>query len=754
MIYLSWLDDLDFGLLRNGLFKLETAKFKMFPLVVNVHIILRLALQMESTGSLKTKIMALFMIMLAATLAFSFILPRAEAVGVAITSVSPVTKIGKVGDDVRIMGTINSTGGRYRIFFRNQIVVDQNASGNNVNATFKVPQTPKGNHTIILQDVDKNINATSSFIVNTVYHVKVDKSSLVAPTQWQQGQSVTLWVNITGGEANKANAANVTVKVPSPANETYWSILRFNTSDVGYGARMVTYPNASFSGTLGSHTNYTGAYTVAYNTTGVTDSFFIGLTNASDYHRYQFVDIKAIGYKSNESVNIKITDGNLTHSENKTALPDGVVNANWTIPSNAAVDTYKVNITSIAPSNQTKTKKIPPDVQTFKVPGFSVNVTTRNLASEPVPYVTLNVRDERNMSIARITGGADGIVLLMLETGNYTCEAIFKTVPVGKRSLNVTDVALFDLTCNLTNLRISVVTFKDGVAISVPEVRMYITPENRELFTGINGTTVVHSLLPNRNYTVNAYRYNVQFNVTTIPGLLVGGNLVTWFNTTITCPLLTLRVDAKDASGAQISGAKVEVRELMGGLSYEGNTDAEGTVSFNCTLGKYTVIAYDADGIELNKTSVNLLNITSQLNNVSVSCQLYGLTVSVKVVDYFGQPVSNVNVTLQREGSASRSALTPSNGTTRFAPVTGGTLQAIIYLSGQTEPHLATTFTAVKSTTIEVKLDRYMLLAGSFIEVDHLATALVVLATVLLILSVEIYRRRRLKSQKPESESE
>ena len=692
------------------------------------------------------------MIALAITLAFSFVLPRVEAVGVAITSVSPVTKIGKVGDDVRIMGTINNTGGRYRIFFRNQIVVDQNASGNNVNATFKVPQAPKGNHTMILQDVDKNINATSSFIVNTVYHVKVDKSSLVAPKQWQQGQSVTIWVNITGGEANKANAANVTVKVPSPANETFWSLLRFNTSDVGYGARMATYPNASFSGTWGSHTNYTGAYTIAYNTTGVTDSFFIGLTNASDYHRYQFVDIRAIGYKSNESLNIKITDGNLTYSENKTALPDGVVNANWTIPSNAAIDTYKVNITSIATSN--RTKKATPDVQGFKVPGFSVNVTTRNLALEPVPYVTLNVRDERNMSIARITGGVDGIVLLMLETGNYTCEAIFKSVTVGKRSLSITDIALFDLTCNLTNLRISVVTFKDGVAISVPEVRMYITPENRELFSGVNGTSVVHSLLPNRNYTVNAYRYNVQFNVTTIPGLLVGGNLVTWFNTTITCPLLTLRVDAKDASGTQISGAKVKVRELMGGLSYEGNTDAEGAISFNCTLGKYSVTAYDADGIELNETSVNLLNITNQLNNVSVSCQLYGLAISVKVVDYLGQPVTNVNVTLHREGFASRSALTQSTGTTRFAPVTGGTLQAVIYLPDQTEPHLATTFMAIKSTTIEVKLDRYVLLAGYFVKVDHLAIALVVLATVLLILSVEIYRRRRLKSQKPDSESE
>lgn len=692
----------------------------------------------------KTKIVSFLMIMLALAFSSSLFMPQVRAVGVAITNVSPASHSGKVGDAVHIAGTINSTGGSYRVFYKSQMVASGNATGNSVNATFTVPQLPKGNNTLILQDVSKNINATSWFAIVTAYYVSVNKTPVPAPKQWQEGDSVAIWMNVTGGDADRIYSANVTVKTPTPTNETYWAIAKFNTTATGYGASRVTYPNASlFSGR--PHTNYTGTYDIAFNKTQATNSFFIGLTNSSQYHRSQFVDIKAVGYKPNENVTAKITlGGNVTYLENKTADLTGTVRANWTIPITSYVGSYTVNVTSRSPSPTRKTR---PDIQAFKVPGFSVNVTTQNLAGEPVPRVTLNVT-ERGKTAAVVTGDSSGVVPLMLEIGNYTCRATFKYETVGRLSLNITGPTVLSLICNLTNLRLSVVAIKDGAAVGVPEVTLFMTPENRQLYTDIDGMAVAHSLLPNRTYTLNAYRYNVQFNVTEIPSLLVGGNPQAWFNATMTVPVLTMKINATNAEGQPLNGITIKAREHMGGLSYQGTTDVNGTVSLNCALGKYSVTAYDTDGIELNRTATDLLNLILPVKSVPLSCSLYGLSISVKIVDYFSQPLQNVNITLQREGLPSRSALTQANGTATFYGVTGGDMQATIYLPGQTQAYAVNDFTALESMVVVVKVERYAMLAGSFVEVGQLATALVVLVTVLAILSLEVYRRRRAKAQK------
>ena len=77
-------------------------------------------------------------------------------------------------------------------------------------------------------------------------------------------------------------------------------------------------------------------------------------------------------------------------------------------PSNAsASSTYTVNVTSVSGPTQ----KVPPDVQNFTVPGFAVNVTTRNLAGEPVPNLSVTAFENLTL-VSSGTSDANGLATL------------------------------------------------------------------------------------------------------------------------------------------------------------------------------------------------------------------------------------------------------------------------------------------------------------------------------------------------------
>jgi len=684
--------------------------------------------------------------MLTTIFTFPSLLPGVNATDVAITSITPSLKLGNVGDAVRIIGTINTTDGVYRIWFANINVSETIAVGNAVNTTFNVPVLPKGNYTITLQDVEKNRNATTWFLIEPAYYIKAI-TKIEPPKQLQENSSITIQVNVTGGESNTIYHANVSVRPPTPRNETYWRVTQLNTTNDGSGNAVLVYPN-SFSGT--PNTNFVGVYTVAFNKTATTalatDTFTIGLTNSTEYHRRQSVGIKAVGYHANESVTIKITSsGKTIHPTlNVNATQEGLVLANWAVPENASIGTYIVNITStwLPPD---ATKKIPADTQGFTVPGFDVNITTKNLAKEIVQGVAVKAF-ENSKSIVNATSNSNGLAAMKLEIGNYKFEAFYKGAKVYEDILNVTEAASFTFNCTLTNLKISVYTFKDGNKIMVPEAQIYLTRENRTLTTDINGTVIAHSILPNVSYTLNASRYGVSFNVTSFSTLLVDGNAVAWYAVPFICPVHVLRVNVADANSVSISDVKVKVQELLGGLLYEGNTSMNGMAEFNCAFGKYRIEVFDLEGIKLNETTTDVFYD----RNVTIYCKLWNLSVSIKIVDYFGQPISNVNITLLRQGLALSSKLTGSDGAATFNRVTGGSLQVAIYLFDEKQPYMTTFFSADGSATIPIKLEEYVVLAGFFIETSILITAIIIIASVIAVLLVEIYRRRHFK-QKPTS---
>lgn len=643
---------------------------------------------------------------------------KAETIIISLTPPS-----GPVGTTVLLSGNISTENGLYVVQFDETNVTSGKAEGYEVNASFDVATTFAGYHHVILIDLTEEESATTTFQVSTSYSLEADMPE--PPAQRQEGDNVNITINITGGKKSETYTANITVQAP---NNSYTNLIDISASNIGNGNATTIYPT-DFTG---ASTNFTGEYRVFLNETLASENFSIGLTDSTEYHRFQIVDVKATGYVQNENVTITVSfEEDVIHSKNVTAEEGMIHYTNWTIPSDASMGTYTLNITSISPN---ATFKDPPDTQNFSVPGFAINITTKNLAREPAPSVTVEI-SENATYIVNATSDLDGLASVMLEIGNYTCKAKFREKDVGECWINVTGAMSLDFICNITNLRVLVM---DEAGVRIPEVKIYLTSVNKTLSTDINGMAVEHSLLPNMTYVLNASRYGEQFNVTTIPRLLVNGAAVAWFNINITCPTLMLKVDVVDAKGQPLVNAVVKVHELMGGLYYEKNTTSEGAAVFDSTFGRFDVEVY-ARGVKLNETEVALF----QDQNLSILCKLYGLTVSIKVADYFGQPISNANVTLQREGLPSCSSQTQSDGKATFINLIGGSLQIAVYLNDQMQPCVTKTFSVDESTTIEIKIQKFVMLAGILVETSQLTTALIIIATIILIFSLEIYRTKK-----------
>lgn len=686
-------------------------------------------------------IVAVVMISLTIIFVFSFLLPCVKAPIVEISSISPDSHRGEVGEEIRIVGTLNTTDGSYRVLFGSMIVNVSSAIGNDVDATFRAPSLPKGNYTITLQDDETKENDTTWFVIETAYFITPVLP--VKPEQLQQNDSVRLNLEVTGGSQDSTFQANVTVELPSPLDaSTYSTVLELTTNSTGYGNANVTYPDETLFDPFGSHTNYAGYYIVYFNKTQNLDqsSFFIGLTDRSEYHRKELVTIKAVGYQVNETANITITS--LETNRNWTLPPtnasiQGIINAMWVVPSNASIGYYNITM-----SAENTTKPVA-DSQLIRVPGYPIRLFTQNLAGDNVPKILVEALDVATNSTYSNRSRTDGLTYLSLEEGNHTLEAFWNDVKVNKTQLDVIGRDTYNLTCELTNMKITVED-NDGNRIPFTHLNIsyhYVTTkgnleENGSMTgeTSVSGVFLLNSTLPRIDYNINASRYGVIFNRenNTVEDLPALGQ----FNATIVCPAQTLTLNITDHYENQIANANVEMIEQMGGISYEKATDVHGTVSINCTFGKYSVRIYK-DDLLLNETFVTIFNDT----NIMVHCKLCNLTISLKILDYFGQLIPVTNVTVLRDGfqylPSSKSA-----GVTEFSNIVGGDLQVTVYLHEQTQPWVVRSFYVDRSTTIEIRMPKYVLLAGLLVETSQLTTALIIVLAVILIFSVEIYRRK------------
>jgi len=668
------------------------------------------------------------------------------ATDVKIISILP-TKTGKVGEPITLIGTINTTNGVYEVLFNNTQVAWGKATENSVNCSFAVPPLPGGNYTVILRDVNAGIDSPPSwFYIEIAYTIKVDKPPY--PTQFQQGTTtINITVSIIGG-VKAVYVANITVK--TPANETYWSLASINTTSTGVGNTTLHYPENFGS----AHTNYTGTYTVYFNQTLAYDMFSIGLTDRTEYHRGDTVKIRAVDYwefnGNNVTITIKFKDKAIHNGTCQ--VSNGTVEYDWRVPDDGLVGNYSLSITP-----KPIAKKIN-DTQVFAVPGFKTEIVPCNLASEPVSNVLIKVYDRRANETYDIISDGSGVATMWLERGEYNATAYFKRVKVGVSNFSITDEGIrLKLPCpQLTNLNITVVS-QQNIAVKIPFVALNLTvtyttelggienkTETNTTRTDINGIAQLKSLLTNATYKIAASRYGHTFNFNN--DTLTGLKAIPWNNITIVCPVLPLEVKVVDRNKTPIQhDVVVEVQEAMGGLDATGTPDQNGSVIFNCIFGIYNVKVSSGD-VLLNATTVELF----EEKTLTIYCALYKLPIYVKVVDYFGQPIPNVNVVLERNGVQINSKQTEANGIASFTE-NGGTLTIKAYLANQNQPAASLTCSIVnainEANPIEVKLAKYVVLAGFLVETAWFTTAVLIVAAIVLFTVLEFARRRRTKVQ-------
>ncbi|MGB9853351.1 MAG: carboxypeptidase-like regulatory domain-containing protein [Candidatus Bathyarchaeales archaeon] len=658
-----------------------------------------------------------------------------------IISLTPSS--GYVGTTVQIIANLTTENGQYRLKFDQIELPSGNAVGNKVNASFSVPHKPQGSYNVTIIDVKTGESSTTTFTVLTSYSFKPLLPQ--PPLQIQQGENVAISVNITGG---KANYNYPKIKVQTPTAVIYEAPnINITTNDIGDFSGSVIYPTDFANG---ANTNFTGEYKIIFNE-NVVGTFFIGLTDRSEYHRGDLVKIKAVDYLTynNKNVTITIKFGNQTIAAFNCTVIDGIVNANWTVPNTTFIGNYVLSITPVPASKQNAT-----DTQKFTIPGFKIEMFPRNLANEVVPDVLVKVYDKAVNKTYDAESDENGVASILLERGDYNCTAYFKEVRVGTFTFNITESAKLDFQCQLTNLEIIVVDAQN-INVQIPFVSIslaynYVTDlnggENKtepaKLYqTNITGTLQMHSMLLNAVYKVNASRYGENFNKNnnTFSNLQPQA----WNKIAIPCPAKSLRVNVVDAKSQPIADAIIEAQEVMGGLQYSGSTNQNGQALLNCIFGIYSVKVYH-DGLLLNETEVNLFDH----QNLTLKCSCYNLPISIKVVDYFGQPIPNANVTLERNSVMLSSKLTGTNGMAGFTEI-GGMLTIKVYFSGQNQPVTAlTTFIGEErneTNPVEVKIGRYVFLAGFLIETAQFAAMILILAVIIVMLAMEIYRIKRFK---------
>jgi len=679
----------------------------------------------------------LALISIAVSVTPEIVFGQTQNLGITIYQVTPSSLTGPVGQAVNVQGTIYTSNGSYNIIFANQVVASGKSEGFYVNANFSIPQIPAGTYALRLQDVAVNSNSTEQdFQVTTAYLINA------IPAQIQEGKSVVLNLSVTGGAPSAAYSANVSIVLPGPLSTVYSKIASLGTANSqGTANVQATYPDSSFQ-PAGSLSDYAGSYDIYFNqsTTLAQGKFTVSFLDSSTYHRGDPATIRATGYQANQAATLSITSasGSTIDSESLTASADGVISKTWVVPSNAVLGTYNVTITSQG------TAKAVQDSTSFSVIGFSVKIKAVNLAGEVVAQIPLQVTDSATNAVYSGTTGLDGVASFSLGTGTQVLNAFFNGVNVGQTNITVTGDSTFNFQLTLTNLKITV---ENANGVLMPFVNLAITyqyqPSNGGSAqtgtasgqTDTSGSYILNSTLTGVSYTISASLYNQIFN----SGNNTFNNISAQPVSTIliTCPTETLTLSVVGYSGEAISGARIELVELTNGLFYSATTDSSGTVTTQVTFGMYRARVYQGS-IPINDTNVSAFSSNQQ----QIRCTLYGIQVTVSVLDFFGHPMPNINVTLNGPATERLSAITQSDGTAAFNNVIGGILQFVAFAPGAQDTYQAVTLTVNQPTTVQVRLDRYVALGSLLIPVSSLIAILIVIAGIVVFVVVEVLRRR------------
>ena len=159
-----------------------------------------------------------------------------------------------------------------------------------------------------------------------------------------------------------------------------------------------------------------------------------------------------------------------------------------------------------------------------------------------------------------------------------------------------------------------------------------------------------------------------------------------------------------------VSGASIRLVELTNGLFYTTTTDSSGSAAASVTFGTYKLQVY-LNGFLLNETTLNAFSA----GQYTIRCTLYGIQVEVSVVDYFGSPISNANVTVNGPSSERYSEMTSGNGIATFSNIVGGNLQIVAFAKGAESSYQAVSLTVDQPTSVQIKMSGYVALGSLLI---------------------------------------
>jgi hypothetical protein len=682
---------------------------------------------------------------------FANVLGQNTNLGVSIIQVVPASLAnsvtqqpsvynGSAGQLYNIKGTIYTGNGTYNVIMGNTIVASGTADGYYVDTNFTIPQLPSANYNFLIEDIRQaDLNSTGStpeqFLINPGYNVTPANSYNL------EGSNIALTVSLTGGNSGASYVANITVVLPSPLNGNFSDVVPLVANNVGTATAQINFPSSSFqSGDIPSETPttvYAGNYTLYFNMTQAlaSNQFTVGFLDSATYHRGQTATVTAQGYTAGQTATVSVTSvatGASVSTQTLTAGSNGEISTSFVVPATVAVGSYTVTITPTS-----GTAKSIADSQIFYVVGYSVSITTLNLDGQVAPNVLVVVTDQSASATYNASSGAYGVANFKLEAGSYSLAASFKSQPVGTTSITVTGAGSFTFTCQLTDILIKV---QNENGTTLPFVNLVISSSgtgNISAQTGVTGTYMLNSTLPNISYTIKASLYNTVFNtnnetLNNLPAQAI-------YQFVIICPTEPTTINVVGYNNAPIAGASVSFVELTNGLFYSATTDTSGSATAPTTFGVYKVQIYQ-NGILLNETTVQAFG---NPNQYTIRCTLYGIQVEVSVVDYFGTPISNANVTVNGPSSERFSAMTAGNGKATFNNVVGGNMQIVAFATGAESSYQALSLTVDQPTSVQIKMGGYVALGSLLIPTAGLFTLILVIVAIVLLVVVEMFLRRR-----------
>lgn len=566
-----------------------------------------------------------------------------------------------------------------------------------------------------------------------------------SPTRIQEGLNTSINVNLQAASANTTYTFKV--NVTSPSVTSYFAYVTVATDETGSGSNTTEF----WRDFANANTDFVGTYSMAlYNLTGnaalATSNFTVGLTDKLKYVRSETVSFRGSGYMPNETVTVEVKFGSTSvYTKNVTASQDGLVVDSWIIPEDIMSGVYRLTLTNATTSG---TVKSPSDAQDFTVENIC-EIQTRNLANETVAGATVEVYNTTSSMFLNLSQQTNktGWSKFLLDAGNFTFKAFWKNVEAGTLNQSIEGNVILLFQVSLSNIQL---TIKDEAYVPLPFIDLslkynYTTRANKTIsatdsfITGINGTVRVQNLFTNISYLIETRRYGFLFNTTSIKSLPA----LPWSNITIIAPTYTLFVQVLDSKGAPAAGLNVKAYDWSSGIGGEAlqsaQTDSSGNVTLSLTIGRYKLRLYN-DTTFLDEVTVDLKQDPSFF---VIHSNVYKVDLHVLVVDYFGQPIPNAYVELQRKNNSNyetSQANTESNGVASFNGIIGGDSRIYVSVAGR-PGETRYLYLVGPATDVVFKMDEYVAIAGYALETSQFVTMVVVLIIIVAFIVVSTYKR-------------